>query len=73
MSSIVMAFERVSPSFHQKAVVFQSETERNAVSDTGDISRRIRVRTKVICISGTSSSKPFQVLATDQVHSLDFT
>ena len=26
---------------------------------------------KIICISGTSSSKPFQVLATDQVHSLD--
>ncbi len=24
-----------------------------------------------ICLSGTSSSKPFQVLATDQVHSLD--
>ncbi len=27
---------------------------------------------KVICFSGTSSSKPFQVLATDEVHSLDF-
>ena len=26
---------------------------------------------KVICFSGTSSSKPFQVLATDEVHSLD--
>ena len=26
---------------------------------------------KVICFSGTSSSKPFQVLATGQVHSLD--
>ena len=27
---------------------------------------------KAICFSGTSSSKPFQVLATDEVHSLDF-
>ena len=26
---------------------------------------------KVICISGTSSSKPFQVLATDRIYSLD--
>ncbi len=26
---------------------------------------------KVICFSGTSSSKPFQALATDEVHSLD--
>ncbi len=28
-------------------------------------------RNRTICISGTSSSKPFQVLATDFVHSLD--
>ena len=26
---------------------------------------------RIICISGTSSSKPFQALATDEVHSLD--
>ena len=26
---------------------------------------------KIICVSGTSSSKPFQALATDEVHSLD--
>ena len=28
-------------------------------------------RNEVICLSGTSSTKPFQVLCTDQVHSLD--
>ena len=30
-----------------------------------------KLQNKIICFSGTASSKPFQVLATDRVHSLD--